>query len=233
MRPIVFSAATVETTLRRLRVATLPQLVEALGSPSKRTVYRKLRALDTISSYSHGGQYHALRESADFDGVGIWAHGEILFSVHGTLRATAVALVEEAPRGWYVQEFDHLVGVSSVGALRDLVRTGELGCVDFEGRSLYCSADPARQEWQVKNRRVGGDTLPMPTPEQQAELAAMTKDVASMLDGYQLRAFAGLVSLMSGRAGDRLTAKLLGMRTKDVREARLEVSSPPGTKRDR
>lgn len=231
MRPISFPAATVESTLRRLRVATLPQLVEALGAPSKRTVYRKLRELDTISSYSHGGQYHALRDTVDFDVLGLWAHGEIFFSEHGTLRATAVALIEDAPRGWYAEEFDEIVGVRSAGALRDLARPGELGCVDFNGRSLYCSADPARQKWQVDNRRVGGDTLPMPTPEQQAELAELTSDFASVLDENQQRMFAGLVSAMCGRAGDRLAARLFGMRTKDVREARRELSGPPGSVR--
>ena len=72
MRPIAFSAATVEAVLRRLGVATVPQLVEALGRPSKRTVYRRLRELDTLSSYTHNGQYHALRDSASFDESGIW-----------------------------------------------------------------------------------------------------------------------------------------------------------------
>lgn len=233
MRPISFPAATVESTLRRLRVATLPQLVEALGAPSKRTVYRKLRELDTISSYSHGGQYHALRDSAEFDVLGFWAHGEILFSEHGTLQATAVALIEDGPRGWYSEELDEIVGVRTARALRDLARAGELGCVDFNGRSLYCSADPARQQRQVDNRRVGGDTLPMPTPEQQAELAELTSDFASILDENQQRMFAGLVSMMCGRAGDRLAGKLFGMRTKDVREARLELSGPPGSVRHR
>ena len=44
----------------------LAKLVAALGSPSTRTVLRKLKQLDTLSSYSHGGQYNTLRATARF-----------------------------------------------------------------------------------------------------------------------------------------------------------------------
>ena len=64
MRPVTFPADSVAETLDHLRVASMNQLVAALGSPSPRTVLRKLKQLDTLSSYSHGGQYYTLRATA-------------------------------------------------------------------------------------------------------------------------------------------------------------------------
>ena len=88
-----------KATLQSLCVASMPQLVAALGAPSVRTVFRKLRQVDCLTSYSHGGQYYALRSSARFDASGLWTDQNIRFSTHGTLRATLAALTATAPRG--------------------------------------------------------------------------------------------------------------------------------------
>ena len=118
MRPVAFSSSVVADTLGRLRVASMPQLVDALGGPSERTVFRKLNELDTLSSYSHRGRYYTLRASARFDRHGLWAQGAIRFSA----RATAAALTEAAPRGWRLRELDELLGVHSRATLRGLVQ---------------------------------------------------------------------------------------------------------------
>ena len=47
------------------RVATLAQLKEALGTAGTMTVFRKLKALGYLSSYSHRGAYYTLREIPD------------------------------------------------------------------------------------------------------------------------------------------------------------------------
>ena len=142
MRPVAFSATTLVTALDRLGVATMPQLVDALGSPSRGTVFRKLRELDALSSYSHRGQYYTLRANARFDAHGLWAHGEIRFSAHGTLLATVAALTASAPRGWRASELDALVGVNARGALRQLVQAKSWpvsGSTD-----VRCTAPPTR-----------------------------------------------------------------------------------------
>lgn len=92
MRPVSFSVDTLAAALRRLKVASLPQLVEALGGPSVRTVFRKFQQLDSISSYSHRGRFYALRACGRFDASGLWCHQGIRFSTHGTLRATVPEL---------------------------------------------------------------------------------------------------------------------------------------------
>lgn len=228
MRPIPLTDANVEDALRRFGgVATVPQLVKVLGAPSKSSIYRKLREMDTLSSYTQKGQFHALRDSARFDGTGIWAYGEIRFSVHGTLRATLVALTEDGPRGWSAPELDELVGVRSAGALRALVRDGRLSRVDVDGLSLYCAVDPAKQERQVANRRATQQSLPKLLRKPNPLVRFATRRFLSVLDETQQRGFAGLVSMMYGPDGDRLAAKCLRMSPETVAECRRELESGP------
>ena len=43
---------------RRRTVLTLPEMMDALGTSAKMTVFRKLRSLEYRSSYSHAGKYY-------------------------------------------------------------------------------------------------------------------------------------------------------------------------------
>ncbi len=97
MRPIQFTSEVLTTTLRQSTVATLPELASALGDCSPSTVYRKLKQLDYLVSYSHRGTYYALLECADFDAKGLWVYKNIGFSRHGTLRRSVQTLVEASP----------------------------------------------------------------------------------------------------------------------------------------
>jgi len=45
MRPGRYSADTITELLRRKTVATMPELMAALGTPTERTVFRKLAGL--------------------------------------------------------------------------------------------------------------------------------------------------------------------------------------------
>ena len=235
MRPVAFSSAVVADTLGRLRVASMPQLVDALGGPSERTVFRKLNELDTLSSYSHRGRYYTLRASARFDRHGLWAQGAIRFSVRGTLRATAAALTEAAPRGWRLRELDELLGVNSRATLRGLVQARQVACVQVEGQPLYCSADPDQQRRQVAARSTPGLPLPLPPPPlppgRQARAEAATQRFAGLLDERQRRLFAGLASVLCGHGGDKRAAAWLGLHPKTVAKGRRELTGgplPPG-----
>ena len=55
------------------------------------TVFRKLKPLDYLTSYSHRGRYYTLREIARFDDNGLWSQAEVWFSRFGTLLATEVS----------------------------------------------------------------------------------------------------------------------------------------------
>jgi len=67
MRPVTISTDPLRQSLRRNRIATLPQLKQVLGTDADITVFRKLKELSYHTSYSHRGQFYTLAEIADFD----------------------------------------------------------------------------------------------------------------------------------------------------------------------
>ena len=62
MRPLSFDPQTLRKHLLRHKIATLAELKHALGTTADLTVFRKLKTLDYLSSYTHRGRYYALRE---------------------------------------------------------------------------------------------------------------------------------------------------------------------------
>jgi hypothetical protein len=59
MRPLAFDPQALRKHLRRHKIATLPELKNALGTATDLTVFRKLKLLDYLSSYTHRGRYLA------------------------------------------------------------------------------------------------------------------------------------------------------------------------------
>jgi hypothetical protein len=73
MRPTSFRPDALRALLLRNKIATLDDLKNALGTPVDVTVFRKLKPLDYLSSYSHRGRFYTLREIALFDDHGLWS----------------------------------------------------------------------------------------------------------------------------------------------------------------
>lgn len=226
MRPIRFPSRTLIKTLQKNTVATLAELSSALGGCSSSTVYRKLKQVDYIVSYSHHGKYYALLERADFDSHGLWFHKGIRFSERGTLRRSVQALVETSPMGYSPSELDALLKVRTIDALAALAREKQLARTRFAGRSVYCASDPAKQARQMEARRIrqSGTVLP-DFVEPDAINAAAVVLFFSLLNEKQRRLFAGLASLLWGYGGDKRVAKMLGLSRKTVRRGRQELNA--------
>ena len=216
MRPSTFSADAIVALLRNQTVATLPEVMAALGPrASRRTAFRKLKDLAARNSYSHRGSFYTLDELADFDPRGLWAFAGVRFSRLGTLIATAESFVNHAEAGHFVEDLDNLLGVGTQDALRKLVGDGRLTRHRLAGQFLYCAADPAQQTRQLRARRLlmatPGLVRPLPDADlMPEELRAAIVLFASLLDERQRRLFAGLESLKCGWGGDRRIARLLG-----------------------
>ena len=117
MRPLSFHPDELRTLLLRNKMATLDELKQSLGTPVDITVFRKLKLLDYLTSYSHRGRYYTLREIARFDDNGLWSQAEAWFSRFGTLLATAEAFVNRSLRGYFADELAPLVHVQVQDAL--------------------------------------------------------------------------------------------------------------------
>lgn len=228
MRPTEFPAEALVRLLRKQKMATMPELMAALGTNARRTVFRKLAELRCRTSYSHRGSYYTLDEVAEFDELGLWSHRDVWFSRYGTLLSTAVAVVDAGEWGYYVEELDNVLHVSTKDALRKLVADTRLMRERLAGQFLYCSADSDTRRRQLVARRAflaePGVAGPMPQAAiMPDELRAAIVLFFSLLDEKQRRLYAGLEALKSGRGGDAQIADLLGVGVGTVARGRLEL----------
>src|SRR3990172_4690151 len=107
---------------RQKRAALLDDLRAALGTASRTTIFRILKAVGYFTSYSHAGRYYTLRRIPKFDRLGLWSWRGIGFSSHGTLRATSVFLIEQAEAGQTHEELQRQLGLRVHDTLRSLVQ---------------------------------------------------------------------------------------------------------------
>src|SRR5262252_10261046 len=104
MRPPSFNSATLHAHLRKHKIADLSQLKRVLGTHTSLTVFRKLKPLHPITSYTHRGRFYTLAQIANFGERGLWSHQAVWFSRHGTLLATVEATVNRSLNGYYAAE---------------------------------------------------------------------------------------------------------------------------------
>ncbi len=206
----------------------MPELMTALNTGARRTVFRKLKELHCRTSYSHRGRYYTLDELVDFDEQGLWSCKEIWFSTHGTLLSTALAQVENAECGYFVEELDNLLHVSTKDALRKLVSDARLVREEVAGRFLYGAMDASHRQQQLLGRRTllaePGVVGPMPGADiMPEELRAAIVLFYSLLDEQQRRLYAGLEALKTGRGGDARIAELLGLNSGTVARGRRQL----------
>lgn len=148
--------------------------------------------------------------------------------MQGTLLSTAQAAVEGAEQGYFVEELDNLLHVSTKDPLRKLVNDARLTREDIAGRFLYCATDATRRRQQLLGRRallaepgvIGAlpDAAVMPD-----ELRAAIVLFFSLLDEKHRRLYAGLEALKTGRGGDAKIADLLGLDPSTVARGRREL----------
>ena len=224
MRPTLFSAQSLLHLLTRTKIATLDQLSAALGSASSITVFRKLDLLGYRTSYSHRGRFYTLDRIARFDDNGLWSHDSVWFSRFGTLIETAAALVNTSPAGYFVTELDQLLHVATQDTLLQLVNQGRLARQQVSGLYLYCSADPALQQRQLKARQsaISSNVAFAKVLDSDSEVVkAGILLFYSLLDEQQRRLFAGLEALRNDN--DRLIADLFGLDSHTVARGRREL----------
>jgi hypothetical protein len=153
MRPLSFRSDDLRAFLLRNKIATLDELKQALGTPVDVTVFRKLKPLDYLTSYSHRGRYYTLHEVARFDDNGLWSEAEAWFSRFGTLLATAERFVNRSPRGYFAFELAPVLHVEVQDALHQLTQQGRVSRQIVSGRYLYTAVDQTVQPRQLLARR--------------------------------------------------------------------------------
>lgn len=145
--------------LRDEKVFTVDALIRHLHC-SQRTAWRRLRELNTLTSYNHNAKYHALPDIPRFDEHGIWRYKEIGFSRHGNLTRTVRHLVDHAPEGLTARQICAILDVP-VHSLYTFFR-GIPGIAPHRiGRALvFFSAQSEVRTLQVARRCERQSSLP-------------------------------------------------------------------------
>jgi len=213
--------------LQRHKLATLAELKQALGTDVAVTVFRKLKELDYLTSYSHRGRYYTLRDIARFDTEGLWSHDSVWFSRHGTLLATAQHFVNHAPQGYFAEELASALHVEVHDALRQLVLRRQIARQGLSGLYLYTAADPSTRQRQLYSRR-SRQAVPTLTDASRLQVAPEQLQAAiilfySLLDEQQRRLYAGLESLKLGHGGDHQLAEFLGLNPHTIARGRQQL----------
>ncbi len=137
---------------QRHRIVELEPLFDALGTRSRMTVFRRLREMGYLTSYTHGGRYYTLRDIPQFGEHGLWFHQGIGFSRAGTMKQTLAEDVHAADAGRTHPELELLLRVRVHNTLLALVREGRIGREIFRHLHLYVSAEAERASQQLAQR---------------------------------------------------------------------------------
>lgn len=217
----------VQRYLREKKIARLEELKATLETGVRMTVFRVLRRLGYLSSYSHRGQFYTLFEVPHFDELGLWSYRSVWFSRFGNLLATAQALVDKSEAGYTAAELEKVVQVEVHHALLQLTRQGKISRHRLGRSHIYMSAGSGRRRQQhlMREERQAYAKLGMGLqvevlPE---EVKAAVILFFSMLDEKQRRLYAGLEAAKLGHGGDRRIAEFLGFDVHTVAKGRREL----------
>jgi hypothetical protein len=224
-RPVRYSLDQLLKAFQRQTVLTLPSMMQALGTPGRMTVFRKLAQLDYRASYSHAGQYYTLVELARWDEEGLWAFHGIRFSYHGSLLETLQAFIDTGPSGWRAEELEDRLGVRVHNALSTLYRRG--GVVRQQVGSSFVYVSTAAGDRQLRRRRRAEEerVRQQATGFQAPQVAETLPVFLATLNEKQRRLYAGFESVKWGAGGDAAIAAITGLNIKTVARGRRELLS--------
>jgi hypothetical protein len=227
MRPAAFDASVLRQYLRRHKIADLSELKRALGTDTALTVFRKLKTLNYLSSYTHRGRFYTLPDIPHFDDRGLWSHEAVWFSRHGTLLSTVEAAVLASPNGYYAQELADALHAEVQEPLRHLVQRERLSRAEVDGQYLYTAIEPVERRNQTL-ARSSAQTVPLAVHPADLEVSPHELKAAvllfyALLDEQQRRLFAGLESIRLGHGGDTLLGDFLGLDPHTVARGRQQL----------
>jgi hypothetical protein len=225
MRPEIYRTSQLVRWFEKMRILAWERIAQALGEPSRITVFRKLAQLGARASYSHRGRYHTLDRLATYDKNGLWSLRGVRFSRHGTLEETITYLVEDSREGYFASELEALVQVRVHNALARLYVAQRLDREQLVDQYLYLS--PTGGQGQLERRyesiRKAHQRGSAGRPEVFQELRGSIDFLLSVLDERQRRLYLGLESMRLGHGGDVKIAQMAGVNVKTVAQGRRQL----------
>ena len=124
------------------KMSNMVEMKEVIGTKVDATIFRKLRELDYLRSYSHRGKYYTIPEVAEFDTKGLWSCRDVHFSKQGSLLNAIEYHVDRSVSGYFEYEIESLLHVTVRAAVLKLLKENKISRQKIAGRYLYCSSSP-------------------------------------------------------------------------------------------
>jgi hypothetical protein len=137
---------------RRQKIITIEQLVRLLKC-SVITARRRLKKWQTYTSINKNGRYYTLPQIPVFDKNGLWKYQTVIFSKHGNLKQTIVALITGSQKGLSAVDIGQLVDlVPNSSFLSQFKDVPGVKREKHQGRFIYLSDSPEiytrqKQQW--------------------------------------------------------------------------------------
>lgn len=209
------------------KIATLDELKRTLRTISTMTVFRKLKSIGYISSYSHRGKYYTIPGIAKFDQTGLWAWHSIWFSQFGNLMETSKEFVDNSIAGFTAKELEKALHVETKHSLLKLFQAKRLSRETISGLYVYAACEPVKRKNQIAMRESSTSQFEF---DLSYELQALSEELKaaiilffSLLNEKQRRLYAGLEAFKMGYGGDKKIAQLLGLNEHTVAKGRQEL----------
>ena len=149
---------------RAEKVMKIDQL-ETLFNCSVRTVHRRLKEWQAISSYNYNGCDYTLADVPVFDDTGLWCFNGIYFSKYGSLTETVITLIGKSEAGLSAAEIGDMLKVNPHSFIWNISQRLTVSREKVNGRFVYFSADNIIEKKQHKRRQRGktplGEQLPL------------------------------------------------------------------------
>ena len=142
---------------RKKYIANLNELFHVLDTQSRMSVFRRLKLMGYLTSFTHAGHYYTLPDIPKFDTLGLWFYQDVGFSRAGTLKSTVVDIVHSSEAGMAPTEILNLLRLrvpnSLHNTLHELIKNKQLKRHRLQGLPLYTNIDSDIAQNQVATRR--------------------------------------------------------------------------------
>ena len=213
MKTVQYPVDQLEKQFESQIVLDMKEMKTILGTDVDMTIYRNLKRLCYISSYSHAGKYYSLERLARFDQQGLWHYFDIHFSKSGTLKDTVIYLLERSKEGYLAKELQQILQVATHNVLLALCRNNQI--IREQTGSNFVYFHPGKISAQLKHRK-----------ERFQPVSNYAECLGLFLKGLnekQLRLYAGLESIQAGYGGDKVISERLGINEKTVAKGREDL----------
>lgn len=180
LSPEVFRKALFKM-FRKKYIATIDEIFHVLDTKSRMSVFRRLKPIGYLTSFTDAGRYYTLPDIPRFDALGLWFYQDVGFSRAGTLKATVIDLVNLSEAGMTPTEALNLLRLrvpnSLHNTLHGLIKAGQLKRQRLQGLPLYTSidSDTARKQTTARREKIKNRSLVPPTASIEMTIAVLVE----------------------------------------------------------